>query len=158
MARTEIDSSQVKNVGRSDLDITTAGNSVIRKLIASARVVISSFTGTDSGTGDVTVDLAPHYYSPIHDLAAGSAVDWANGNVQKKSPSGNTTFTFSNGVAGGRYALVITRASAGQTDTWPAAVKWSGGTVPTPSGNGKKDVFTFLYDGTDYIGSATLNH
>lgn len=62
MARTNVKGTQVLDgsVGRADLNTTVSGNAVITKLIANNGVTISSYTGTDSGTGDVTVaaDLA----------------------------------------------------------------------------------------------------
>ncbi len=60
MAKTEVRSGQVKDgtVGRSDMDIATAGEAVITKLVAGTGVVISAFTGADSGTGDVTVAVS----------------------------------------------------------------------------------------------------
>ncbi|RFS16997.1 hypothetical protein [Emticicia sp. C21] len=57
MARTNVKGSQVLDgsVGRGDLNTTVSGSAVITKLIASNGVAISSSTGADSGTGDVTV-------------------------------------------------------------------------------------------------------
>jgi hypothetical protein len=60
MARTQLTGQQVSDgsVQRSDLDSTTAGQAVIKKIIAGAGISIT-FTGTDSGTGDVTVTATP---------------------------------------------------------------------------------------------------
>lgn len=44
------------DVGREDLNVLTAGRSVIRKLIAGTNIGIS-YTGVDAGTGDVTANL-----------------------------------------------------------------------------------------------------
>jgi len=144
-------------IGRSDLNTATAGEAVAAKIVAGNRVAIQAFTGADSGTGDVTVDLKEHYYSALF-TQTGTTVTWTNGNVQARSLSAPITFTFAGAVAGGRYALVITNSGGAQTITWPAAVKWSGGTVPTPSASGKVDIYTFLYDGTNYYGAASLNY
>lgn len=43
------------SVQRDDLDISTVGQSVVRKIIQGSGVIISS-TGADSGTGDVTIN------------------------------------------------------------------------------------------------------
>ena len=43
------------SVQRADLDTTTAGSAVVRKLIAGTNITFSS-TGVDAGTGDVTVN------------------------------------------------------------------------------------------------------
>jgi len=56
MAITQVRGTQVLDgsVQRTDLDVTTAGQAVIRKIVQGAGITISS-TGADSGTGDVTV-------------------------------------------------------------------------------------------------------
>lgn len=63
-----------------------------------------------------------------------------------------SSFTFSNWPAtsklGGRV-LFVTQDSTPRTITWPAAVKWPGGVVPTVStGSGDVDIYTFFsHDG-----------
>ena len=56
MGRTLLDTNQFDGVQRDDLDITTTGQAVARKIIQGDGVTLSS-TGTDAGTGDVTVGL-----------------------------------------------------------------------------------------------------
>ncbi len=58
MPRTQIRTNNIEDAGvlRDDLNITTAGQSVIRKIVQGTGISISS-TGADSGTGDVTVNL-----------------------------------------------------------------------------------------------------
>ncbi len=60
MARTLITGKQVGDgsVQRDDLDAATAGQAVIRKVIAGTNLAISTSTGPDAGTGDVTLALA----------------------------------------------------------------------------------------------------
>lgn len=59
MARTQLTGLQVTDgsIQRSDLDVTTAGSAVIRKVIGGTGITLSS-TGPDAGTGDVTVNAA----------------------------------------------------------------------------------------------------
>jgi len=59
MPRTEVRSNQIKDgtVGRSDLNTATAGEAVVAKIVAGTGVSIS-FTGADTGTGDVTVSTS----------------------------------------------------------------------------------------------------
>lgn len=54
---TEITSRQIRDDGvyRSDLNVNSTGNAVIRKIIAGTNITIGS-TGVDSGTGDVTIN------------------------------------------------------------------------------------------------------
>ena len=73
--------------------------------------------------------------------------------------SGNTTFTFADAPATGSagFSLAITQDAGGSgfTVTWPASVKWPGGSAPelTAAAN-KSDAFVFTTSdgGTTYTG------
>lgn len=56
--RTQLSGNQVLDgsVQRTDLDSTTAGQAVIKKLVAGSNVSLTS-TGVDAGTGDVTINV-----------------------------------------------------------------------------------------------------
>ena len=73
--------------------------------------------------------------------------------------SGNTTFTFADAPATGSsgFALKVTQDSGGSgfTVTWPASVKWPGGTAPELTATASKsDVFVFTTDdaGASFVG------
>ena len=74
---------------------------------------------------------------------------------------GNATLTFSNPPpAGSLVTVVIVQDGTGsRTITWPATVKWSGGTAPTLTTTAsKRDIFQFMWDGSNYYNVAqTLN-
>lgn len=57
MARTQLPGGQVLDgsIQRSDIDSATAGQAVIKKIIAGTGISITS-TGVDAGTGDVTIN------------------------------------------------------------------------------------------------------
>lgn len=57
MSKTQIDGDRILDgsVQRKDIDISTPGESVITKVIPDTGLEIISSTGTDAGTGDVTV-------------------------------------------------------------------------------------------------------
>jgi hypothetical protein len=57
MARTEVTGRQIKDstVQRDDLDTSTVGQAVVRKIVQGSGITISS-TGADSGTGDVEIN------------------------------------------------------------------------------------------------------
>jgi len=91
---------------------------------------------------------------------ASQTIDWASGNVHSISLTGSiTSSTWSNPVAGGRYAIALTQGGTGSyTVAWPASVKWSGGVAPTLTTTvGKTDIFSCLYVGTNYYCGAALN-
>ena len=76
-------------------------------------------------------------------------IDWNNGNKQKITLAHNLTFTFTAPTTGvGSFTLILTQDGTGsRTVTWPASVKWPGGTAPTLStAPGYIDVVTCLYD------------
>ena len=73
--------------------------------------------------------------------------------------SGNTTFTFADAPATGSagFSLKVTQdgGGSGYTVTWPASVKWPGGTAPELTATADKaDVFVFTTDdaGASYVG------
>lgn len=72
-----------------------------------------------------------------------------------------TSLTISNPVPSGQvgaFTIKFTADGTIRTITWPASVKWAGGTGPTMTGaNGKRDFITCIYDdgGTNYFCTAT---
>jgi len=65
MGQTQLPGTRITDatIRRSDLDTVTAGEAVIRKVLAGTNVTITS-TGTDDGTGDVTINVASLPASP----------------------------------------------------------------------------------------------
>ena len=146
---------------------TTSTNLVFSTSPTLVTPTLGVATGTRLGLGQAADSSAVmastgQYFSTKY--AAGNTstaltINWDNGNVQACTATGNVTFTFSNPKSGGRYMLIITQDATGsRTYTWPAAVKWSGGTTPTGSAASKIDVITFAYDGTNYYGGYSLNY
>lgn len=84
---------------------------------------------------------------------------WNKGNIQKSTLTDNCTFTFTAPSAEGSFMLRLVQDGTGsRTVTWPASVKWPGGTAPTLStAAGAVDIVTFIYDGTNYYGVSQLN-
>ncbi len=87
-------------------------------------------------------------------------IDWGTGNFQKSTLTGNCTYTFTAPSGPARLTLkIIQDATGSRTVTWPASVKWSGGTAPTLTTTASRiDFVTFWYDGTSYFGSSILNY
>mgnify|MGYP003329503118 FL=1 len=103
------------------------------------------------------------YLSGALQTVAGSggtvAISYAAGNIADITLTASTTFTFSNHVVG-TYILKLTQGGTGSyTVTWPASVKWSGGTAPTLTTTvGKTDIVTLFHDGTNFYGTYSLNY
>lgn len=85
-------------------------------------------------------------------------IDWGAGNKQKSTLTGNVTYTFTAPGGVGNFLLKIVQDATGsRTVTWPASVKWPGGTAPTLSTAANAiDIVTFYYDGTSYYGTSSL--
>lgn len=71
------------------------------------------------------------------DAVAALNIDWSVSEFHTKSISVNSTFTFSGITAArGMGTLLDLTISSGAVPAWPAAVKWSNGTIPV-LGNGR---------------------
>lgn len=189
MARTEPRGGQIKDgsIQRDDLDASTSGQAVVRKVVQGTGMSLSS-TGADAGTGDVTVatqaasgsqvghvttgaqtfggdkSFDGQYASTEHNVGnSGSGtvtIDWSNGNCQKVVMTGNCTFGApSNGIAGARYLLrLVGDGSALRTPSWNAVFVWSGGAAPTLSGASKTDLIAlYCTPGGNYLAAAQAN-
>ncbi|MBX4188352.1 MAG: LamG domain-containing protein, partial [Candidatus Doudnabacteria bacterium] len=118
---------------------------------------VTSSLGIGNSSPQHKLDVTGAIYSRLVTLTDSPqlTVNWNSGNVQKVTLNANTEFFLSNGQAGGDYKLILKQdATGGRTVTWPASIKWPGGTTPTLStaSNGTAMV-SFVYDGTNYLGS-----
>lgn len=91
--------------------------------------------------------------------SAAHTIDWNEGNStvwDLQAATGDVTLTMSNPHAGASYVIVVIQGSTARNITWPANVKWPGGTAPVIStSDDAKDIIALYYDGTDYL--ATFN-
>jgi hypothetical protein len=87
------------------------------------------------------------------------AVSFASGNIIDMTLTASTTLTFAGHVVGTYIFELIQGGSGSYTITWPASVKWSGGTAPTLTTTvGKTDIVTLFHDGTNFFGTYSLNY
>lgn len=87
-------------------------------------------------------------------------IDWSVGCAHKSTLTGNVTYTFTAPSQAGTPLVLRVLTGAGSfTATWPATVKWSGGTGPTITTTASRmDLISFYWDGTNYYGSFSQNY
>ena len=88
-----------------------------------------------------------------------SAVDLTAGRYFTKTASGSLTWTFTGPAASGVDAFLLRLTNGGTgTQTWPAAVKWPGGTAPTFVSSGV-DMLVFITRdaGTTWRGALVMS-
>lgn len=133
---------------------------------ATASFYVDSSTGY-VGIGNTTpaspLDVSGALYSRLVTDSDSSSVtiNWNSGNVHTISlDTAATTFTFTNGQAGGVYSLILNQdATGGRTVSWPASVVWVGGNPPTlTAAASSTDMVSFVYNGSNYLGSYRLNY
>jgi hypothetical protein len=110
------------------------------------------------------LEATGQYLSLLYDAGnSGSTktIDWGLGNVQAVAITAACAFTFTGGVAGGRYMLILRQGTPAYAYTsWSVSggsVDWPSATAPTNSGAGMTDICSFIFDGTDFKGMYTLN-
>jgi hypothetical protein len=144
--------------------IASTSSATARGILSAAALAANVFTDEQNLADNLLTrpyikDYAEVATSPT--ISGGTlALNLENGNVFTVSLNAAiTTLTISNPPATGRagsFTLILTADGTARAVTWPAAVKWPGGTAPTlTSTNGKRDVLTFLTTdgGTAWLGS-----
>lgn len=90
-----------------------------------------------------------------------TTIDWGLGNIMLfQFGAFNETFTFTAPAKPGIYTILLTQDSVGsRTATWPASVKWPGGTAPTLTTTATTgvDQINFLFNGTNFYGTSAAD-
>ena len=141
-------------------DDVTIGNNLAFETFTSGTQVGSKIYGL---LWIADIEVTGHAYADgeVDDGNSSTAdtIDWTTGNFHKSTMTGNCTYTFT--APSGATTLILKLAQGGSgsyTATWPATVKWTGGTAPTLStAVGAIDIITFYWDGTNYLGTSVLN-
>lgn len=84
-------------------------------------------------------------------------INWSIAQTFKKTLASNSTFTFSNATDGRTIVVALTNTGSNYSVTFPAGVKWSGGTQPVQTIGSKVDVWTFVMVGSTTYGSVVQN-
>ena len=110
--------------------------------------------GTDSPSAklDVNGTVKAKSYVETYVTLSGTTptITCTDGNFFGLNTTGNTTFTFASAPASGTGYGFSLRLTAGGTHTltWPASVKWPGGTAPDNPASGETNIYAFVtHDG-----------
>jgi hypothetical protein len=140
--------------GKTDALRLSSGTAAQRPTASTGMIRYNTTNNTLEGyVGGTATGWVPYAAVGRYPLTDGAtiAVDWTNSNIQYVTLGGNRTFTFANPLDGARYILVIKQDATGsRTITWPATVRWGGGTAPTLTTTASKtDYIGFIYNGVD---------
>lgn len=125
---------------------------------------LSTLAGSETlSAKTLTTPVVNGYTEGVATANTGTAytIDIATAGVQKLTLTGNCTFTFPTATAGKSFLLVLYQDATGsRTATWPAEVRWPGGTAPTLTTTASRaDKFVFTADGSVWLASsAGLNY
>ena len=108
------------------------------------------------------IEVEGHAYSQEIDNGNSSTadtIDWTAGNFQKSTLTDDCTYTFTAPTGTTTLILKLIQDGTGsRVATFPASVKWSGGTAPTLTTTANAiDIISFYYDGTNYYGGSILD-
>lgn len=165
---TTFNSRQIRDgsVSRDDLNITTAGQAVIRKIITGAGLS-QSYTGADSGTGDVTLSVSGvsgvDFNAVTNPTAETDASSWTNGtqiSVARTTTSGEVLqgsgslkISATSSVASGAYVYASCSPLPLALRSGPVGLEFD---FKGLTGYDSGDCQVVLYDGTtEIIPSAT---
>lgn len=131
-------------------DITAGANIAATKIAGTAATLgaTQAFTGKNTfkaTVGTITADVD----------GATITFDLNASNLHKVTLGGARTLALSNVSTNQSFVISLQQDGTGsRTVTWFSNIKWVAGIAPTLStGANVYDIFTFIYDGTNYYGS-----
>ena len=146
------------------LQLTDTPNSYAPGDVGKLVRVKSDLTGLEFVDSPKVVDIQitgqAYFDAEVDNGNSGAAdtVDWTLGNKQKSTLTASCTYTFTAPTGPCNLILRCIQDAGGPwVGTWPATVKWPGGTKPTLSAANKTDIIAFYFDGTNYWGNFSLN-
>jgi hypothetical protein len=101
-----------------------------------------TLTGTLNASGVISAESLQEDYDALSGTSPAPDADSAG--AFSLTTSGNTTFTFGSVTSGRSVGFVLQLTAGGtHTVTWPASVKWAGGTAPDAPASGETDILVF---------------
>lgn len=119
---------------------------------------VNTSAGPSAMTGAVNLP-APSLTGRItpSSVVSSTLIDWSLAKIYRKTLAANTIFTFANATDGMELEIFITNTASNYTVTWPAGIKWVGGSAPTQTVGAKTDVYRLRQVGTTIYATAAQN-
>jgi len=125
---------------------------IVGKIGTDKYILLSDYFGNMPDAkflGEVGQTLVDH-----ETTGATETIDWTASNLHTCEVDEDCTFTFTAPTNTGHLTLIVEGDGTARSLTWPATVKWVGAGEPTWGGtDGKKNIMSMVWDGTDYIAS-----
>lgn len=85
------------------------------------------------GTGGISMSSSTAVFNTFIDSNTSTAqtINWTQSNLHYSRLTGNATYTFTAPSKSATLKLIMDSGNGGFTATWPASVKWAGGSAPT---------------------------
>lgn len=136
---------------------TAAGNNFSTSTISASFSVAGALTLVD----DLNISAGVAYFTEVNDGNSGTSdtIDWSTGNKHRSTLTDNVTYTFTDPPGPTNLILFLKQdGGGGNTVTWPASVKWAGGSAPViTSAASSEDIISFYFNGTNYYGAEVQN-
>lgn len=142
--------------GSAGVAVTAARSDHVHPFPTAANVGAVPASGNSDVTGTVGFKGVTVVSTALGNISGAVAIDMSLGNHFTATATGNVTFTITNPPASGKYGgfdLDLTNGGA-YAMSFPASVKWAGGTQPTLTASGVDCMsFPTANGGTTYRGS-----
>lgn len=157
---------EITNITTNVVVLGTNTNFSSNVLMTGALIKLGNSTvgnvGIKNATPTVALHIGGNYQTDVVNYGtinstSNNTISMATANYIRGTIGGAVTLTFSNIPTGnGAFGWAMALANVGSNVTWPAAVKWPGGTAPTFSSN--TDIVTFIThdSGTTIFGQLSI--
>lgn len=110
--------------------------------------------GSTSFEGNATFKAGVQEAVITANTGAAYTINLGSGTIFNLTLTANCTYTFPAPDAGKQFTILQKQDATGsRTVTWPSTVRWDGGGAPILTATaGRTDVFTFISDGTYWLG------